>query len=65
MLDRIPKWVVDFSNTKDYRGYLHSIGITLPDEKGGDVPMEGSPGDAEDHGEGDGSLGDYDDVIVE
>ena len=36
--ERIPKWVGDFSNTKEYRGYLHSIGIALPDESG-DVTM--------------------------
>jgi len=34
------------------RGYLYRIGVALPDEKGGDVSMDGSAGDNEDHGEG-------------
>ena len=49
--DRIPKWVGDFDNTKDYRGYLHSIGVALPDEKGNDASLIDRVGD--DHGVGD------------
>ena len=58
--EKIPKWVGDFSNTKDYRGYLHSIGVALPEEKGGDVPMEGSSEGDEDHSKGAESPGDND-----
>lgn len=34
-----PKWVGDFEGHSGYREYLHSIGIALPDEEGGDVPI--------------------------
>ena len=57
--DRIPKWVVDFGNTKDYRGYLHSIGVSLPDEKG-DVPMGVSDESGDDHGDNGESESDSD-----
>jgi len=40
--------------------YLHSIGIALPDEKGGDVPMEGSSEGDENHDERAESQGDND-----
>ena len=52
--DSIPKWVGDFSNTKDYRGYLHSVGIALPDEAGdvtmgeADTPVADSPDSGDD-----------------
>jgi hypothetical protein len=48
--DSIPAWVGDLEGTTDYRGYLHSVGITLPDEA--PVSPPGKMGDVGgDHGD--------------
>ena len=41
-------------------GYLHSIGVALPDEEGCDVPRDVSDDEGDDHGDGDDSGDDPD-----